>query len=128
MHRSRLFGLFVDVPHTDGDQSVAFWAGALGADPVRLEPDDPYTDLRGALDGPVVMEVQRVDDAPRYHVDIETDNVEAEVARLSKLGASEHVRNEGWVVLRAPGGHLLCVVPVQSGQQTFDAHARRWDS
>jgi hypothetical protein len=51
----------------------------------------------------------------------------AETERLKALGALEHVRNDGWVVLRAPGGHLLCVVPVQSAGELFDATARTWD-
>jgi len=29
-------------------------------------------------------------------------------------------------VLRAPGGHLLCVLPVHSDAGTFEAHANRW--
>jgi hypothetical protein len=42
------------------------------------------------------------------------------------LGATEHVRHDGWGVLRAPGGHLLCVVPVQSDRALFEATARTW--
>jgi hypothetical protein len=72
--------------------------------------------------------VQAVDDAPRFHVDIETDNVAAETVRLLAHGATEHVRHDGWGVLRAPGGHLLCVVPVQSDRALFDATARTWDN
>jgi glyoxalase superfamily protein len=67
-----------------------------------------------------------VDDVPRYHVDIETDDVGAETARLLALGATEVARHDGWLVLRAPGGHLCCVVPVQSDPDVFVAGARPW--
>lgn len=30
-------------------------------------------------------------------------------------------------VLRAPGGHLLCVIPVASDPELFAATATRWD-
>ena len=70
------------------------------------------------------MEVQAVDDAPRYHLDIETDDVSAEVGRLIGLGATEMARRDGWTVLRALGGHLVCVVPVQSDPEFFSTNAR----
>ncbi|MEV0398382.1 VOC family protein [Polymorphospora rubra] len=124
MHRSRLYGVFVDSPHAEADKAVAFWSAALGA---AAEPvDDDYTMLPGAAGHELAFEVQAVDDAPRYHLDIETDDVAAEVARLTALGATEEARHYGWTVLRAPGGHLLCVVPVQSDQPFFDRHARRF--
>jgi Glyoxalase-like domain len=126
MHRSRLYGIFVDTPLAEAQQSVGFWAAALGATPVPGD-DNPFVALRGAL-GELAFEVQAVDDAPRFHVDIETDDVAAETARLLALGATEHVRHDGWGVLRAPGGHLLCVVPVQSDRALFEATARTWDN
>jgi hypothetical protein len=127
VHRSRLYGFFVDSPLADAAKSVDFWAAALGATPVRGdEADDPYTELRGAIRRGVTFEVQAVDDAQRYHLDIETDDVAAETERLIGLGASEVALHEGWVVLRAPGGHLFCVVPVQSEPDVFAADARTW--
>lgn len=125
MHRSRLYGLFVDAPVAEADDAVRFWATALGATAIPGRDDDPYTVLRGAIPG-LAMEVQAVDDAPRYHLDIETDDVAAEVERLTGLGATEVLRHHGWVVLRAPGGHLLCVVPVQSDKKLFAAKATEW--
>ena len=81
--------------------------------------------LTGALPE-LVAGVQSVDAAARYHVDIETDDVDAEVARLAALGAVEVARWLDCHVLRAPGGHLLCVVPVHSAPDLFTAHARVW--
>ncbi len=121
MHRYRLFGLFIDTPAAEADQAVEFWSGALGATTESAD-GDAYTQLVGAHPG-LRIEVQAVDDTPRYHVDIETDDVAAEAARLIALGATVVVRPPGWVVLRAPGGHLLCVVAVQSDPAYFQAHA-----
>jgi predicted enzyme related to lactoylglutathione lyase len=127
VHRSRLYGLFVDAPVAEAARAVDFWSAALGVKAVHGEDDDPYTALPDAING-LVMEVQAVDDAPRHHVDIETDDVAAEVRRLTALGATEVAKREGWFVLRAPGGHLLCVVPVQSDPERFAANARTWDA
>jgi catechol 2,3-dioxygenase-like lactoylglutathione lyase family enzyme len=127
VHRSRLYGFFVDSPLAEAERSVAFWASALGATPVhRDEDDDPFVALRGGAGVGLAFEVQAVDDVPRYHLDIETDDVAAETARLLGLGATEVDRQDGWVVLRAPGGHLLCVVPVQSEPDVFAADANTW--
>ncbi|MEV4642962.1 VOC family protein [Actinoplanes sp. NPDC049548] len=124
MHRSRLYGLFIDTP--DADRAAAFWSAALGV-PATPEPhEEQFIMLRDALPT-LVAGVQRVDDAPRYHVDIETDDVDAETARLIGLGAVEVNRWQGCRILRAPGGHLLCVVPVHSERALFDAQARTFE-
>jgi catechol 2,3-dioxygenase-like lactoylglutathione lyase family enzyme len=125
MHRSRLYGVFVDAPVADAETAVGFWADALGAAPVRGDDDDPFVALYGAA-GTIAFEVQAVDDTPRYHVDIETDDVAAEVARLQELGAVEESRWRGCHTLRVPGGHLLCVIPVHSDPETFTDLAQTW--
>ena len=126
MHRSRLYGIFIDTPVSEASDAAAFWSVALGA-PAEVEAgEEQFTMLTGALPK-LVAGVQAVDDTARYHVDIETDDVDAEVARLLALGA---VRVSRWLdchVLRAPGGHLLCVVPVHSTPELFAANARTWD-
>lgn len=127
MHRSRLYGVFVDAPLAEAERSVDFWSAALGIAPVRSDTSSPFVGFPGAV-RELVFEVQAVDDAPRFHVDIETDDVAAETERLKALGAVEHVRHDGWVVLRAPGGHLLCVVPIQSSREVFEATGHDWDS
>lgn len=123
MHRSRVYGIFIDVPEAETDQSVAFWSAALGA-PAQPVTDEPqFTGLKGALTELVAV-VQSVDDAPRYHIDIETDDVDAEVARLIGLGATEISQWLDCHVLRAPGGHLVCVIPVHSDPDLFRSSAR----
>jgi Glyoxalase-like domain len=126
VHRSRVYALIVDVPERSAPDAVAFWSAALGT-PARGVPDEPqFTDLPDVVPG-LVTAVQSVDDAPRYHVDIETDELAAEVDRLVRLGATPVSRWLDCHVLRAPGGHLLCVIPVASDPEVFAATVRRWD-
>jgi hypothetical protein len=60
------------------------------------------------------------------HAGPATDDLDAEVERLLTLGATKVSQWLNCHVLRAPGGHLLCVVPVHSDQALFDAQARTW--
>jgi hypothetical protein len=124
MHRSRVYAVLIDVPTAEAERATAFWSAALGVPAQPYAPEPQFTDLPGALPG-LVTAVQAVDDAPRYHLDIETDDVEAETARLVGLGATPVARWQECQVLRAPGGHLLCVLPVESAD--FDATAKTWD-
>ena len=67
------------------------------------------------------MQIQRVDHESRIHLDIETDDIPGEVARLEKLGATIDTRKERWVVMRAPSGQRFCVVRVQRDGFAEDA-------
>ncbi|MFG2134685.1 VOC family protein [Streptomyces sp. NPDC048751] len=57
---------------------------------------------------------------------METDDVESETARLIALGAEQISQWQECCVLRVPGGHLLCVLPVESDPDTFRAQAHVW--
>ncbi|MHA7262218.1 VOC family protein [Arthrobacter sp. TMN-37] len=125
MHRSRLSTVLIDAPSGQASASAAFWAGALGV-PTQSPPGEPqFQTLQDCVPN-LVVAVQSVEDTARYHVDIETDDVPAEVARLTALGAIEVASWQGCHTLRAPGGHLLCVIPVHSDEETFHALARTW--
>jgi hypothetical protein len=69
--------------------------------------------------------VQKVGAPERVHLDIESDDVEAEVVRLEALGASRVEQVKSWWVMRDPAGLLFCVVRVQS-REAFEAHATTW--
>jgi hypothetical protein len=126
MHRSRLYGIFVDVPLADTAAATAFWPAALGATSVKPgTAEDPYWGLHGVLPDHLIFEIQAVDDAARYHLDIETDDVAAEVARLVGLGATVHHEMPSWTIMKDPAGNIFCVVPVQSPPAVFEAHANR---
>jgi hypothetical protein len=123
VHRSRLSTVLIDVPAASAASAAAFWSAALGV-PARPVPgEEQFTSLPGALPS-LTLAVQAVDDEARYHVDFETDDLDAETARLVGLGA---VQIGQWLdcrILRAPGGHLLCVIPQHSDD--FAEHATVW--
>jgi catechol 2,3-dioxygenase-like lactoylglutathione lyase family enzyme len=124
MHRSKLRALMIDVPGPDLAPATAFWAGALGLSPNRAPAEaHPYLTLLPSEEGMRVT-LQRIDGAARFHVDIETDDLEAEVKRLEALGAQEVERSGDWVVMRDPAGLPVCVVPMESTD--FDATATSW--
>ncbi|MGC4881019.1 VOC family protein [Micromonospora sp. DT43] len=125
-HRSRLSTILIDVPRGEAPAATAFWSKALGV-PARTVPDEQqFTSLHGALPG-LVLAVQAVDDQARYHIDIETDDVEAEARRLIALGAVEVGRWLECITLRAPGGHLLCVIPCHTDPETFASLSQAWE-
>ena len=126
MHRSRISTLLIDVPVAEVPAAAAFWSAAVGVPATPVEGEEQYTSLPGAIPG-MVTALQSVDDAPRYHLDVETDDVPAETARLLALGAVEVASWQGCNTLRAPGGHLLCVIPVHSEAAEFHRHARVFD-
>lgn len=98
--------MFVDSPPAVHEAGIAFWAAAFGAEPHLL--NGPYVGLTGA---PIEIELQRVDDTPRFHVDFAADDVDEGVAHFERLGAVRVERVESWWIMRAPTGQLFCVVP-----------------
>ena len=87
--------------------------------------DDDWSSLGSFADGWHV-EIQRTGEGtpPRWHVDIETDDIPAEVARLEAAGARVVNRLERWVVMEAPTGQRFCVVRVQ--RPGFPKNATTW--
>lgn len=124
MHRSRLTAALIDVPDEEYDRETAFWSAALGAtvDPDTVDPD--YTEFGEVLPGFMMM-VQRVGSSARVHLDIETDDVESEVARLETLGATRVQQVRTWWVMRDPAGLLFCVVRVQNAA-AFERDSKAW--
>lgn len=126
MHKSRLAGFIIDCDTDDLDAAAAFWGAALGA-PAKHSADlgeSPYVELDVA-GGEPYFEVQKVGHASRIHLDIEADDMQAEVARLEKLGAKRIADIKTWVVMEAPTGQRFCVVPVV--RAGFDDKANTWE-
>ena len=126
MHHSRLCALLIDCRTPNLDEAAHFWAQALGrpVDPQHPGTRGNYRMLETPPDEPIVQ-IQRVEHESRVHIDIETDDIPAEVARLEKLGATIDRRMERWVVMRAPTGQRFCVVRVQ--RAGFPLDAKTWD-
>ncbi len=126
MHRSRLVGLLIDTPAAQAGAEVDFWSAALGVPAHPAPGEEQFTALPGTVPDFFTV-VQAIDDgAPRYHLDIETDDLAAEVARLTALDAVQVSRWKDAFTMRTPGGHLLCVIPVHSDPETFASSARTW--
>jgi len=125
-HHSRLSTFVLDCDTDDLAPHVEFWSRALGKRVGALDEDGDgkYARLHTAEDEPVLL-LQKVAHPSRIHLDIETDDVEAEVQRLERLGARRLQQVHTWVVMEAPSGHRFCVVRQQ--REPFGPHLNRWD-
>ena len=121
---SRLRIVQIDVPAARLDEAVAFWAAALSAEP---------TDASGAfvhlVDATSALEVhvQSIgDDPPRYHLDLEADDRDREVARLTAAGGAltASFDADGYTALTDPAGVPLCVVDPTAAAPTRVAQRR----
>ncbi len=124
MHRSRFAGFIIDCQTDALDDAAEFWSSALGYSRARRQEESRYVELEAPPDQPYV-EVQRVDHESRVHLDIESDDLEAEAARLEALGARRVATIERWIVMEAPTGQRFCIVPPVS--RHFAATANIWN-
>jgi predicted enzyme related to lactoylglutathione lyase len=124
MHRSKLAGFIIDCQTGDLTQAADFWGSALGMAVRDLPPgEETYKKLEDSQHG-LHIEVQTVSHPSRVHLDIETDDLDAEVRRLEKLGAKRIQFVHTWWVLEAPTGQRFCVVTASSTD--FAAKATQW--
>ena len=125
MHHSRLAGFIIDCNTDDLEGAARFWSGALGS-PLKdasSEPSPKYRQFNTGPDG-LHIEVQTVSHESRVHLDIETDDIEAEVKRLEGLGAKRVEQINTWWVMEAPTGQRFCVVRPQTPR--FETEANEW--
>jgi predicted enzyme related to lactoylglutathione lyase len=124
-HHSRLGGFIIDCETDDLEAAARFWSEALGLERHALPGAEgekyvklaaPWLDLH--------LEVQKVRHESRVHLDIETDDIEAEVRRLEEIGAKRVAQIGSWWVMQAPTGQRFCVV--RAGSAGFASHARHW--
>lgn len=121
-HRSRIGVLCIDCQTDDLSDAVAFWSAALGKEG-QIDKEGKYATFDGHAGFPRVL-LQAVDHEPRVHLDIETDDREAEAARMAAAGAKEIARIKGWIVMEAPTGHRFCLVRPQGDD--FPGDAAEW--
>lgn len=115
MHRSRFCAFVIDCKVEDIDAAATFWSQALGRPIAQNAPvGGTYRELTSKEDEPIML-LQKVDHDSRVHLDIETDDLEAEVKRLEALGAKRVAFVQRWWVMEAPTGHRFCVVRPQRG-------------
>jgi hypothetical protein len=127
MHKSRIGGIFIDHPPESFQRSLDFWAAATGREPRQAGQENPYRSL-GIFSGDVDVELQQVGEGtlPRVHLDVDTDDVDAEARRLEGLGAIRlrSCDNGRFWQMVDPGGVVFCVIPPHTAD--FDEHATVW--
>ena len=83
MHRSRLAALVIDCQTDDLGPAAEFWSQALGYREKRsTDPADDNYVLLETGPNDLHIELQNVEHPSRVHIDIEADDIEAEVGRL----------------------------------------------
>ncbi len=107
MHHSRLAGFIIDCKDTEPTAAASFWGAALGM-PIH-PPEGTYMEL-DASSRDLHIEVQQVPHESRVHLDIESDDVDAEASRLEALGARRIEKRKTWWIMEAPTGQRFCVV------------------
>jgi predicted enzyme related to lactoylglutathione lyase len=125
MHHSKLAGFIIDCKTDDLEEAATFWSQALGMQIRQLpaEEGEKYVQLLDPADA-LHIEVQSVDHPSRVHLDIETDDVEAEADRLETLGAKRVAKVHSWWVMEAPTGQRFCVV--RAKDSAFAERANPW--
>ena len=105
----------ITIDCVDPEPLARWWAEAVGGSVVDLPGGDFVLVAR---EGWPALGFQRVDEPTpgknRVHLDLMAADLEAEVQRLTALGATEtgrHSVDEGfrWVVMADPDGNAFCV-------------------
>jgi hypothetical protein len=110
-HRSRLVQVCVDSPRPAHVGEVEFWRALLGG---RWVPSDSaefagkWHDDDGSPIQLLFQELDEPDGLVRAHLDLGTDDLDADVRRLRDLGAIDIGPGRGWHVFRDPSGELFC--------------------
>jgi predicted enzyme related to lactoylglutathione lyase len=125
VHKSRLAGFIIDCQSADLESAARFWSAALGLKLRAAAPSEPAYRTLDTAPGDPHLEVQRVTHPSRVHIDIEADDIEAEVRRLERLGAQRIAAVATWVVMQAPTGQRFCVVRAQ--RAGFAERANTWE-
>ncbi len=123
-HKSALIAYVLDCKVEDIGAAAEFWSAALGKPIASRDQDGDgrYAELRTENDEPFLL-LQKVDHDARIHLDIETDDLDAEVARLEALGATRVQFVKRWWVMQAPTGHRFCVVRQQPAKTGIELNS-----
>ena len=127
MHKSRLGALVIDCKVDDIEKANRFWEAALGNECVRSGEAllSKYSSLNTDKSQPHIL-IQKVTHEIRVHIDIDSDDIKAEVNRLQALGATIVSVFERWVVMASLTGHNFCVVSPQRNDFEIANNVNRW--
>jgi predicted enzyme related to lactoylglutathione lyase len=112
-HRTRLAQVCLDVPARLIDAEVAFWRAATGWDFSEIPDPEFVGRLRGPAGSPVQLLIQCLGaDDPgtdvRAHIDLGSDDIDADAVRVEQLGAERIRHGDGWITLNDPAGMTFC--------------------
>jgi predicted enzyme related to lactoylglutathione lyase len=125
VHRSRLSTFVIDCKVDDLAAAAEFWSKALGRSVTQTDDDSNYRALVGTGGGPTLV-VQKVEHDSRIHLDIECDDLDAEVARLEALGATRVRFVKRWWLMQAPTGQVFCIFNPRCGPLASKPNATQW--
>ena len=108
--RSLVDQVCLDIPPSRWDSEVAFWEALTGWE--RGRQSGEFGRLVRPEGQPLMFLLQRLDDEQpgvTAHLDLGSDDADAEAARHVALGATEVRRADGWITLLDPSGRAYCV-------------------
>jgi hypothetical protein len=95
------------------DQEVAFWRSALDWRWAESDSEEFEGKLYPPSGSSTQLLFQRLGEEDsartvRAHIDLGTDDIEADAQRLIHVGAERIRPDHGWIVLRDPAGMVFC--------------------
>jgi hypothetical protein len=103
----------IDVPADRHSTAAVFWGGVLGWPAGAAWTGHPELRSFEPPRGTSYLHLQQIDGPPRVHVDLESDDPAATVARAVDLGAQHVADHDRWRTLLSPGGLPFCVIEAQ---------------
>ncbi|CUR59125.1 conserved hypothetical protein [metagenome] len=132
--------VFLDTPAPAFEEAVAFWSAVTGWQPSeRRGEDGRFLTLLPAA-GSAYVKMQAVDGAAGLHLDLDSSDRPAAVARSYELGATHAWTYHDVEVMRSPGGFVFCHTLVDGepvldrpgatmlDQVCLDVPAAHWDA
>ena len=105
--------LFLDTPAACFDEAVDFWAAVTGWQPSQRRGEDGQFLTLLPPAGSAYLKLQAVDRPAGIHLDLDTADRPATVARARRLGATTAWTYHDVEVMRSPGGFVFCQTLVE---------------
>ena len=114
---------FLDLPEADHEAGADFWSAVTGYPRSPQRGEDGQFATLVPPHGTDFLRVQRVGDAaPRIHLDLSVDDLDAAVDDAVGLGAGVVDRPyDDVTIMRSPGGFVFCLVPGEVGERPAPA-------
>ncbi|GAA5121555.1 hypothetical protein GCM10023339_38540 [Alloalcanivorax gelatiniphagus] len=132
--------LFLDAPVDAFEEAVAFWSAVTGWEPSDRRGEDGQFLTLLPREGAAYVKLQAVEGRAGMHLDLDSADRPAMVARAAALGATQAWTYHDVVVMRSPGGLAFCQTAVDGepvlvrdgstilDQVCVDVPSSRWES